>query len=228
MIFDAATVRGIQQQRITRLYLPAKSDKEPIEIGGTIAVRERVTEQIGDRTKASNLTRCHVEVASLRLAQLCDATDQDARAAGFTDRWELWESWKERHGETAASIATGEFRRYDVRVWVLDITLNDRRYLADWSRGANNDYTHSPGGAPPGERDEVPDDAWLDEHARERREAFESTRQDELDRRETQRLTAKLRDAKARARKTGVDLSPEVAQIERQLDAMERKLEAAA
>lgn len=222
MILEAHIVRGVQQGRVTRLYLPAPTDRAPLEVGRAYPVKERFTEAEGDRQVTRIPTRCRVEVTGQAIVQLQLVTDKDARAAGFPDRMALFAWWKERHGETPAQILNGEFRTYDVRAWAVEFQVDDSRYLADWSKGAVADYTHSPGAAPKGERDQTVSPEWLEDHAKRRREAFEETRQDLELERKADRLIAKLRHLRARAR-NGEDVSAELAATERALDQQGRK-----
>lgn len=222
MILDPHITRGVQQGRVTRLYLPAPNDKTPLEIGHAYPIKERFTETEGEREVSRMPTRCYVEVLAQEMVRLQTVSDHDARVAGFPDRMMLFAWWKERHGETPAQILEGEFRTYEVRAWAVEFQLDNRRYLADWSKGAVSDYTRSPGGAPKGERDETVEPEWLDDHAKRRREMFADTRQDLELERKADRLIAKLRHLRARAR-NGEDVSAELAATERALDREERK-----
>lgn len=222
VILEAHIIRGIQQGRVTRLYLPAPNDSPPLKIGHAYPIKERFTEVEGGREVLRMPTCCYVEVIAQEVVQLHAATDHDARTAGFPDRLALFVDWKERHGETPAAVINGQWRQFDVPAWAVDFQLDNRRYLKDWSKGAVADYTHSPGGAPKGERDQTVEPEWLEDHAKRRREAFAESRQDLELERKADRLIAKLRHLRARAR-NGEDVSAELAATERALDQQERK-----
>lgn len=189
----------------------------------------------GVRTGSRKPEVTRIKVRAVREALLHELTDDDARAEGFADVDELFHGFYEQHG-----MGPGYDRQHPswpfaiVPVWVITFELDLEAPPRLLGRRAR---TVGPAASPDAargyvtnHRDELEDageavpEAFQDQLSAEAQGRLAKLRAEERDREETQRITARLRQAKARARAAGVDVSAQVREIEKQLKSIEANL----
>lgn len=143
-----------------------------------------------------------VEILERSRMRLDEIDDEIAQGAGAEDTAELVDRFLTDHGGRPTQV-----------VWVIwfEPTTDVPRFLNHYG-----DYSHAPDGTDP-----------LEANDAEVLNSFARKSQEHRNENEAVRLERKLKDLRKRAARTGVNVSVEVAVIQHQLEALERKLDAA-
>lgn len=223
-----------QPQLVAKILTGAKTQTTRPRRAG-VQCRWQPGHSYGVRTGTRKPEVTRVKIAAVREAVLHEHTDDDARAEGFADVDELLRCWYELNGSGPG------FDRHlpgwpfaIVPVWVItygrDLEAPPRllgRRPRTVAPTASDDAAR---GYVTNHRDELEDageaidEATQDRYSAEAQGRLAKLRAEERDREETQRITARLRQAKARARNAGVDVSAHVREIEKQLKAIESEI----
>jgi hypothetical protein len=238
VIVDPRHAHLIKTGAQTLLIRPKQGPRKPYRPGKAYPVqvvverRDEWTQETSERRE----TRCHVAVVEVDERQLHRATDDDARRAGFPGRDQLFDWWRERHGHRPELEVGGRTLQVDTPVWVVTFKLDERRFLVDGARAIDplapaatdtRGYVHSAGAAMPEEPEAVDEDTQ-EQFSVQARARFEQGRRGEIEHRQARTRAAKLKEIQALARREGIDLEDEMARIDRELEAMRRKVDRAA
>jgi hypothetical protein len=162
------------------------------------------------RVRRGDPPKCRITIQAVTDARHGDITDQQARAEGFKNTQDALD-----HYDTVGL-------KPDDPVWIISFELDRMAEVRLLHRHSEKGYTTQPHEAVHGEGEAV-DEATLDEFARKARENHKPHVHDRDTKREARTLQRRLREATIRAERAGIDVSPELAEIRRQLDEIERK-----
>lgn len=215
MILDRDLVRRIMRGQKREHRFPVvrtRAHAAPRRSGyttGNLYPVQYVTEE-GERP-----TALYVEVTAVDREPVAAMDDAAAVRTGFDSLEEFKETWPRK--------------RWDGEMWVVrfQVAQERPRFLAALAgRAPASDYTSSPSRSLDPDA-EVVDDATLKRYAEENRKRFRADLEAERERRKelplSEQLARTLEDAKLR----GADVSGDLRVIQRRIDAMKRKADAA-
>lgn len=155
-----------------------------------------------------------IEIADVNELGLLDLDLVTVNKAGFDDSEEFYLEWLHRRRQVVLGL--------QVKLYTFDIV--DALYL---DQHVHRGYTRNPARAATGEPPVI-DRAHLDRYADDARERYRTEHAEDLAKREAKSLANQLREAHARASLRGVDVTPEITAIRRQLEQIQSKLGAVA
>lgn len=156
-----------------------------------------------------------IEILSVETKKLAELDLLAARAAGFRTTDELREDWVVRH-RTEIDL--------ELEVHLATFTAITGRYLhKKVHRGYTTDPTHAAEGEP-----QALSAGELEEMSEVARDRYRLLHAEEIAKREARSLANQLREAQNRAVLRGIDVTPEVAAIRKQLDQIRSKVDKAA
>ena len=199
MIFKPVLARAVAAGRKTQTRRPVRPGEK------TCRYREGRTYAVQPGRGKPGLAR--IRILHTELQQLGDLTYQDAKAEGFRTRDDFYAYWTDLYNISEPDLAQP--------VWAIRFQVDTdppRLLHKDSSRG----YTSDPRLAIRDEPEAI-GEADLRRLHSARHAAEQQHRQERS-------IAARLREAQARARRNGVDISPELAALERQLAAIRAKL----
>lgn len=227
MILSTDQAAKVKAGRKTQLTRPrARAGK--LKVGHTYPVQVEVTERDdwSHEVKLRRETRCWILVNAVASAYLYEASDDDARAEGFKDREAFFAWWQERYNQRAyVDCASGQ-APVSHEVVVVRFRLDEKRFLADSSRGIPTDprgYVHT--ASDPLDAGEAIDEETQDAYSLEADQTalLEGGRR-ERHRRETWSEGRRLDRINELARLHGADVSSDLRVIRKRLERMEEKL----
>lgn len=220
MILPERHAKLIQRGKKTTHRVKVQQGRRLPQIGDSLPVQV----QQGDKRR----TLFNIEILDRFRADAREITDAEAVQEGHADRGAFFAWYRETY-EGVEPPASTEPLGHPAPVMVLRIQPDDRKWPTDRHQTTNQDeasdaargHVHHP--TTVDHLQEVPDD-WLRERIKESRNVESILKAEEEDRREARRLTARIRDLKARARRDDVDTTPQIRQIEKALDELEQAI----
>lgn len=229
LIVSAAFAKRIGKGEITqhRLHAPRDPDAEcRFKVGEVYSVAHmQIHRHLGYRRDKPSVPRrkaapiCHVRVERVFRQRLGDASHQDARSSGFADPRAMLEHWASAHRLK---------RPGRKEVWVVVLKLETWASAEMMASDSSHAYTQSADHALASDKSEVVRPHLLREHWSEDAQArHKAARGVDDDRKRSRQLRDEIRRTAEEAARKGVDISPELEAMKRELAKIKQRLEAA-
>lgn len=247
MILTSRFLELAENGRLRLIIRPVRD--RPLKVGGSYPLQERKREGVDDQKFTKRLRRFNVETglsetvdapretretkAYVRVVDTVEkhvheATDQEAKLAGFPGgRWELARWWKDTYDESPMARIRGVERVFDTPARFYFVEPDEERYLA---KGTNippdpRGYSRTPAGGL-ADAGAAVEQAYLDRIAdgelrSESERQFEASgeRERERLRQENRARAARLKEATHRAiQREGVDIADVLGRIDRDIE----------
>lgn len=199
------------------LILSRQLDADAYEVHDEQVVRQnRRHERNAQHELRSDPAVFVIELTGVTETTIPDGLDLlTVRRSGVPTLEEFYRDWLRRRRELTIGLTV---RLYEFEIAADALYLHQRPH-----RG----YTRNPANAVPGEP-QVIDRSLLDQYSTDARERYETAHAEEIAKQQARSLGNQLREARARAALRGVDVTPEVTEIQRQIDQIRSKAGAAA
>ena len=240
MKFDERFIGGIRRGEITMTCRRAPNPVTSIDVGRSYIVerwRPEPKDEFGVRLKIRKGRRAGEEMSGvweptdmrivirhLERSLLHQITDDDARAQGFADSFELFDWWIERHREGCGHrLPRFPDLHVEVPVWLVRFELDASHRPRLLAARSQHGYTADPREALP-EEPEAIDRATLDHYAKEARDADadrESKRHERWEKMSAAEKVSALEGAAAE----GLDVHRALARVHQAADAARKRLQ---
>jgi hypothetical protein len=217
VIFSRKLARLVTQGRKTQTRRKVKEDETSCryKVGRHYALQ--VPAPKGSKKRAVTREGPRLKILDTRSELVCDITLEDAQAEGFKTREDFFDYWRELYGPKAD---------LEVEVWVITFALfvDAPRFLhVDSSRG----YTSNNRDALPDEPEAV-DTETQEAITEQGLHHYNIVHAADVAKREVRTITAQLQEARAIAIKKGIDISPDVEALKKQVADLQERVRLAA